>query len=181
MSNYEKIDKFLKPKSVGKGSYEVDQVGKIKKRTEIKSDEFIKNELSYFKSSAREKALSDLDEKIYIDSGLVDILNDELAGAFLIMPDNSANRLEKMQELSTDEEFIDYIDSLDLKLMEIISLLDDKKEEAINKRLDYKDFGSYAVDKDIKIEYEKLIDYLNIVSERAKATREYIQAKKINL
>lgn len=181
MSNKEKTDNFFKPKPIGKGSYEVDPAGKLKKRTEIGPTEFIKNELSYFRSAAREKALSDLDEKIYTESGLSQILNDELVGSFLIMSDNLESKLEKFQELLTDEEFVDYIDSLDLRLLEILPLLEDKKEEAINKRLDYKNFGNYAVDKDIKSEYEKLIDYVNIVIERAKEIREYLQAKKNSL
>lgn len=180
MSNKEKINNFFKSKPIDKGSYEVNSMGRITKRGEITPDEDIKNELSYFKSPAREKALNDLDEKIFLESGLSDILNDELVGAFLFTPEQLTDRLERMQEILSDEEFINYIDSLDLRLLEIIPLLEEKKDWIINERLDYKNFGDYAVDRDIKSEYEKLIDYINIFIERAKLAREYIKDKKIN-
>ncbi len=180
MSQRENIDKFLKPKPVGLGSYEVNKQGKINKR-KISVDEEIKNELSYFKSSSREKSLNDLDKKIYEDSGIADLLTDELVNSVLTSSGYAQRYVEYLENSLSTEELIVYLDDLDLKLITILSGLENLKSQAIEKRLDYQNFGDYAVDKDIKSEYEKLIDYFEVIIEQGKSVRDYLQTKKINL
>ena len=180
MSNREKVDKFFKAKPVGLGSYEVNKQGKVDKR-EISIDEEIKNELSYFKSSSREKSLTELDKKIYEDSGLDKILEDKLVNLVLTSEGYLQRYVDYLEKFLPADELIYHLDDLDWQLVQIIPELENLKNRAIEKRLDYKNFGNYAVDTDIKSEFEKLIDYIDNIIEQAKFVQDYLQNKKINL
>lgn len=180
-NNKEKNDKFFKKKPIGLGSHEVDEQGKINRRQDISKQEEINNELSYFRSFSREKSLNDLDRKIYENSGLDKIMEDKLVNLVLTSDGYLERYVAYLEKSLLPNDLVSYLNDLDLQLVKVISELEDLKNKAIEERLDYKNFGNYAVDQDIKSKYEKLINYIENIINQGKLAQEFLQNKKIHL
>jgi len=176
------MDKFEQPKKhqtrKDKGSYEVNERGRVDYNPDVKKDEFIKDEASFDNNEDRQQAMEGLVGSWWQELGIDEIFDRDEMQIIFRSPDNFIVSLVNYQNQLKLENFSDYLNEVEQTILQKISQLGDKREQAVDLYADYDNTPDFVLDHNLKITLDNMIKLLANYIDSGQQVLKFIEQKK---